>query len=60
MKTRKSITKRFKKTRTGKILRRVVGQNHNRAKKSSKRKRAGKKWVEMSKSEAKKIRKFLK
>jgi len=59
MKTRKSITKRFKKTRTGKILRRMVGQNHFRAKKSGNRKRAGKKWVEMSKPEAKKIRKFL-
>jgi len=59
MKTRKSITKRFKITRTGKVLRRVIGQDHYRAKKSGKKKRASRKWVEVSKSEAKKIKKLL-
>lgn len=59
MKTRKSITKRFKITRTGKVLRRVCGQDHYLAKKSGKRKRAGRKWVEVSKAEAKKIRRLL-
>lgn len=60
MKTRKSITKRFKFTRTGKILRRPIGQDHALAKKSGKRKRAGRKWVEVSKSEVKKIKKISK
>ena len=60
MKTRKSITKRFKVTKKGEILRRVTGQNHYRAKKSAKRKRAGKKWVLLSKGEAKKIKKMIK
>jgi len=59
MKTRKSITKRFKITRTGKVLRRATGQDHYRAKKSGKRIRKSRKWVKMSKSEAKKIRKLL-
>ena len=34
MKTRKSITKRFKITKNGKILRRPTGQNHLRSKKT--------------------------
>ncbi|MBL7156286.1 MAG: 50S ribosomal protein L35 [Candidatus Pacebacteria bacterium] len=59
MKTRKSITKRFKLTKTGKVLRRATGQCHFRAKKSGKTKRAGRKWIEMSNSEAKKIKQFL-
>ena len=59
MKTRKSITKRFKITRTGKILRRVTGQDHSRAKKSGNRKRAGRKWVQLSKPEAKKVKRLL-
>ncbi|MBL7150920.1 50S ribosomal protein L35 [Candidatus Microgenomates bacterium] len=59
MKTRKSILKRFKITRTGKILRRMIGQDHYRAKKSGKRRRAGRKWIEVSKPEAKKIKKLL-
>jgi len=59
MKTRKSIAKRFKITRTGKVLRRMTGQDHSRAKKSGNRKRAGRKWIEMSKPEAKKIKKLL-
>ncbi len=59
MKTRKSIAKRFKITRSGKILRRMTGQDHSRAKKSGKRRRAGRKWVEVSKSETKKIKRLL-
>lgn len=58
-KTRKSIEKRFKITKTGKILRRPVGQNHYRAKKSGKKKRSIRKWVLVSKPEAKKIKKLL-
>jgi len=60
MKTKKSITKRFRITKTGKILRRITGQNHFRAKKSGNAKRAKKKCVELSKGERKIIRKLIK
>lgn len=59
MKTRKSLTKRFKITRTGKVLRRISGQNHYRSKKTGKRVRQGRKWVLVSKDEVKKIKKLL-
>jgi len=59
MKTRKSILKRFKISKTGKILRRPTGLNHYRAKKTGKRIRLSRKWVRVSKSEAKKIKKLL-
>jgi large subunit ribosomal protein L35 len=59
MKTRKSILKRFKITKTGKILRRPSGLDHYRAKKSGERIRKSRKWVKVSPSEVKKIRKLL-
>ena len=59
MKTRKAIIKRFKITRNGKILRRPVGQDHYLAKKSGKKRRQKRKWVKLSKPEAKKIRKLI-
>jgi len=59
MKTRKSILKRFKITKTGKVLRRPTGLDHYRAKKSGKRIRKSRKLVKVSKSEAKKIKKLL-
>jgi len=59
-KTRKSIKKRFKITKTGKVLRRAIGQDHYRAKKSGKQKRETRKWVLVSKTEAKKIKKLIK
>lgn len=59
MKTRKSITKRFKFTKSGKILRRPTGQDHSRAKKSGGQIRKLRKWVKLSKPEAKSIKKFL-
>lgn len=58
-KTRKSILKRFKITKTGKILRRATGQDHFRAKKPRKLIREKRKWVELSKAEAKIIKRFL-
>jgi large subunit ribosomal protein L35 len=58
-KTRKSLVKRFKITKSGKVLRRAVGQDHLLSKKSSQKKRSLKKLVEMSPSEAKKIRKLM-
>ena len=59
LKTRKSIIKRFKFTKTGKILRRSTGLDHYRAKKSGKRKRLSRKWVKVSKPEAKKIKRLI-
>ena len=59
MKTRKSITKRFKITRQGKVLRRAVGQDHFRSKMSGKQRRKGKKWVKVSDSLAKKIKELV-
>jgi large subunit ribosomal protein L35 len=60
MKTRKSISKRFKITKTGKILRRATGLGHYRAKKSGKKIRESRKLVKLSKPMAKKIKKLLK
>jgi large subunit ribosomal protein L35 len=59
MKTRKSITKRFKITKTGKVLRRPTGQDHCRAKKSGKKIRQSRKLVRVSKWESKKIKRLL-
>lgn len=59
MKTRKSISKRFKITKTGKVLRRPTGQDHYRAKKSGQKKRQTRKWVHVSKPLAKKIKKLM-
>jgi len=58
-KFRKAILKRFKITKTGKVLRRAIGQDHFRAKKSGKQKRKGRKWVLVPKHDAKKIKKLL-
>ncbi len=60
LKTRKSITKRFRVTKTGKLLRRSTGLDHYRAKKSGKKIRKSRKWVRVSEAEAKKIKKLLK
>ena len=60
MKTKKALTKRFKITKTGKILRRVSGQDHYRSKKTGEAKRKGRKWIPISKSEIKKIKRFMK
>jgi len=59
MKTRKSIIKRFKITKTGKILRRATGQDHYLAKKKGKKRRQSRKWVKVSKAEVKKIKQLL-
>ena len=58
-KTRKSIIKRFKVTKNGKVLRRTVGQDHLLSKQTSKKRRSLRKMVELSKPEAKKIKKLL-
>jgi len=58
-KTRKSIIKRFKFTKSGKVLRRAVGQDHYRSKKTGKQRRHMRKWVSLSKPDTKKIKKLL-
>lgn len=58
MKTKKAITKRFKITKTGKVMRRATGKNHYLAKKSGKQRRRNRRWVEVSKTEAKRIKKY--
>lgn len=59
MKARQSILKRFKITRTGKVLRRPTGQNHFRAKKSGNKIRKSRKWIPVSKWEAKLIKRTI-
>jgi ribosomal protein L35 len=59
LKTRKSITKRFKITKKDKIFRRPTGLDHYRAKKSGKRVRQSRKMIRLSKVEEKKIKKLL-
>jgi len=56
---RKSITKRFKITKTGKVLRKATGLDHYRVKKTGEKKRKSRKWIEVSKAESKKIKKLL-
>ncbi len=59
-KTRKSLANRFKITSTGKVMRRVSGQNHLRQAKSKRVKRARNKWIEVPTPLAKKIKKLIK
>ncbi len=58
-KTRKSITKRFRITKSGKVLRRQGFRRHLNVKKSSKKKRRLKRVVETKKTYARKIRKVM-
>jgi len=58
-KTRKSIAKRFKVTKTGKVLRRSTGMRHLKVKKSKSRKRRQKAVKKMEGRVAKKIKKIL-
>jgi len=59
MKPRQAILKRFKITKTGKVLRRPTGQNHYRAKKTGQQIRKSRKWVPLSKWEAKIIKRMI-
>jgi len=59
MKPRKAILKRFRITKNGKILRRQIGQDHCLAKKTGKRRRQGRKWVQVARVDVKKIRRLL-
>jgi ribosomal protein L35 len=59
IKTKKAFTKRFKITKNGIILRRATGLNHYRSKKTGQKVRKGRKWVILSDSETKRVKKFL-
>jgi large subunit ribosomal protein L35 len=59
MKTRKSIKKRFKVTKQGKVLRVAIGQGHNKSKRSGKEKRSIRKWVKVDGPLAKKIKELI-
>ncbi|MDX1607960.1 MAG: 50S ribosomal protein L35 [Candidatus Spechtbacterales bacterium] len=59
LKTKKAAAKRFKVTANGKIMRRVSGQSHFNSKMSGKKRRNKRKWVEVSKSELKAIKRLL-
>jgi len=58
-KTKKIISKRFKITKKGKVLRRQAFRRHLNVKKTAKRKRRLKKVIETKKVYAKKIKKIL-
>ncbi|HLS28627.1 MAG TPA: 50S ribosomal protein L35 [Opitutales bacterium] len=58
-KTRKSISKRYKVTGTGKVMRRSPGQRHLLAKKSPKQKRRNSRDKEVAPGQAKIIRASL-
>ncbi len=58
-KPKKSLMKRLKITKTGKILRRATGLDHYRAKKSGKQIRQSRKWVKLSKDEVKKMKRLI-
>lgn len=59
LKTRKSIIKRFKITKKGKVLRRQAFRGHLNTKKSKKRKRRLKRIVAVNDSYAKRIKKRM-
>lgn len=58
-KTKKSIVKRFRITKKGKVLRRQAFRGHLNTKKSKKRKRRLKRMVQVNASYAKKIKKRM-
>jgi large subunit ribosomal protein L35 len=58
-KTRKSISRRFRITKTGKVLRRQGFRRHLNVKKSAKKKRALNRVVHVKKTMAKKIKKRM-
>lgn len=59
VKTKKSITKRFKITKNGKVLRRQAFRRHLNVKKSSSKKRVLGRTIETKPTRAKKIKKIL-
>lgn len=60
LKTRKSILKRFKITKSGKVLHRPIGQSHFNAKESGKKRRGKRKLKELSAVHIKQLKKLMK
>ncbi len=60
IKTKKIITKRFKRTKNGKLLHKIKGVNHLMSKRASNRKNRDKKDQLLSKTATSKILKFVK
>lgn len=58
-KTKKALLKRFKVSSSGKVMRRVAGQNHFSAKQTPKKRRSKRKMVQLSKSASKMIRRMM-
>jgi len=56
---RKSFKKRFKVTKNGKFIRRKMGQDHNRAKRSGKQARNKKNSLPLEPADVKVFRKYL-
>jgi ribosomal protein L35 len=56
---KKSIRSRFKKTKTGKLIRRKMGVSHFKAKKTGSQKRNKRKNSEVKKVDRKIIRKYI-
>ena len=56
---KKSFSKRFKITGTGKIMRRKMGQDHNRAKRSGDQTRNKRKGLPLHSADAKVFRKYF-
>lgn len=56
---RKSVKKRIRVTKNGKMLRRKMGQNHFRAKKSGKQIRNKRKGLSLSIPDAKVFKKYI-
>lgn len=59
LKNKKSVTKRFRITSSGKVLFRVSGINHFMARKSSQAKGRKKEWRELQGAYAKQIKKLV-
>ncbi|KKU80829.1 MAG: 50S ribosomal protein L35 [Parcubacteria group bacterium GW2011_GWA2_47_8] len=59
LKTNKSVLKRFKFTKTGKVMFRKPGLDHFRAKKSGKFRRNAGKWFELKDAYAKKLKQMV-
>ena len=59
IKTRKAVAKRFKVTKTKKVMKRSTGQDHFNARESGNQKRAKKLDKAVSNSDAANIRKML-
>lgn len=59
LKTHKSIAKRFKISKTGKILKKRAGQNHFNAREDSKITRNKRKMTRMDKAEGRNIKLYL-